>query len=132
MTPEALKAKFEDSKYSVRYEDLVSLCGEILAEEMIGEYQGDHHCLVKNGKNYAHVVTGYGSCEMCDSLSACETADAVVELANALCEGAIWRSKEEMIKHIHEHDAKGSWYGSEMKSWKLFQQSALQALNSQE
>ncbi len=115
----------------LNYDELVSLgCGNILVEERIGDYQGDFHFLVQKDDKYAHVVTGYGSCEMCDALShALEKGPEVVaELGNNIAEGAIWRTKDEMVTHLKEHDAEGSWYGGELNSWKKFQKASLEAL----
>jgi hypothetical protein len=92
--------------------------------------RGDFHFLVQKDDKYAHVVTGYGSCEMCDALSyALEKGPEVVaELGNNIAEGAIWRTKDEMVTHLKEHDAEGSWYGGELKSWNKFQKASLEAL----
>lgn len=123
ITAENLQAKFK-AGYDVTYEGLVELgAGAVIVKEMIGDYQGDYHFLVKDGEKYAHVVTGYGSCSGCDALQDCEDSfSEMAELGNAICDSVVWKSQEEMMKHIEEHDVGGSWYGQEKEQWASFQQ----------
>ena len=132
MTAEDIKKLIDEKDWSyINYNELVSLgCGNVLVEEIIGDYQGDFHFLVEKDGQYAHVVTGYGSCEMCDSLSHAQEKgpEAIAKLGNSIAEYVIWRTKEETIAHLKEHDAEGSWYGRELDSWKEFQKASLEAL----
>ena len=123
ITAKILQVKFK-SNYDVTYEGLVELgAGTVVVTEMIGDCQGDYHFLVKDGENYAHVVTGYGSCSGCDALQNCEESfSKIAELGNDICGSVIWKSQEEILKHIEEHDAEGSWYGEEKEQWASFQQ----------
>lgn len=122
ITAEILQAEFKNH-YDVTYERLVELgAGTVVVTEMIGDYQGDYHFLVKDGENYAHVVTGYGSCSGCDALQDCDDFAEIADLGNSICTGIIWRTREEILKHIEEHDAEGSWYGKEKEQWASFQQ----------
>ena len=123
ITAEILQAKFK-RHYDVTYEGLIELgAGAVVVTEMIGDYQGDYHFLVKDGENYAHVVTGYGSCSGCDALQDCEESfSKIAKLGNDICGSVIWKSQEEILKHIEEHDAEGSWYGKEKEQWASFQQ----------
>lgn len=134
ITAEGLKKKFNNNAYGIHYADLVhECCGELLANQCIGDWQGDEHFLVKRGDEYAHVVLGYGSCSHCDTLQACQDAEdpfaELAEYANDVAGRIMWRTKDEIMTYLKEHDAEGSWYGGG-EDWKQFQKECFDALKA--
>lgn len=130
ITAEDLKKKFE-TPGEVYYDELVRMaCGDILVEETMGDgWSGDGHFLVKSGNEYAHVVLGYGSCSHCDAVQYCledeNPYDKLADLANDIAMRVMWKTKDEMLAYLKEHDAKGAWYGE--RDWKEFSAAAMKA-----
>lgn len=135
MTPEELKDKYSDV-WKVGYREIVEEAsqGEILADVNIGHYQGDEHFFVKKDDQYAHIVTGYGSCSYCDVLQAIQDNEdawgGLVDFIQHTASCIVWRSHSEMVEYINYHDFKGSWYGCDTKAWFDFKKEVLEVLDA--
>lgn len=135
VTADELKAKYKET-YDVDYKAVVlEACqGKVVADVNIGDYQGEEHFLVKKGDQYAHIVTGYGSCSYCDTLQAiCDQRDnweGLAQFVNETSDSIVWKLRDEMIEFVKSHDFKGSWYGSDTFAWEQFKKETLEALHA--
>lgn len=99
------------------YDDLVETHGTILIETHAGDYQGDSFYLVSNENLYGIIIFGWGSCSGCDALEACSSYEELEELRLSLT--PIWRTKDEIIEYITNHDWEGDycWHIEELQEF---------------
>jgi hypothetical protein len=131
VTAEDVKKVKESEEGYFGYDELVKMaCDRILADTAIGDgWSGDGHYLVKKGDEYAHVVMGYGSCSHCDTLEAIGDSDeGLADFANEIAQGIMWKTKSEMLDYLKNHDAEGSWYGSDTEAWQDFVVESVKAM----
>ena len=131
VTADELKAKYAEDYFDYENAVLEASQGEILVDVNIGDYQGEEHFLIKKGDQYAHIVTGYGSCSYCDTIQAIgESWEGLADFVKEVADGIIWKSRDEMVEFVNSHDFKGSWYGSDTVAWERFKKETLEALNA--
>lgn len=70
------------------------------------DYQGDSRVLYKNNDQYGFLTFGWGSCSGCDSLQACNNLEEVDQLRKELYDSIIWKSRDEMLAYMRDHDWK--------------------------
>ena len=93
------------------YDELIaSFETPVLFSEHDDDYQGDSFYLLTNGREFGILVFGWGSCSGCDALEGCDSEQEVIELRNDLWNSITWRSEEEMIEYLRNHDAPSKWY----------------------
>ena len=73
------------------------------------DYQGDSRVLYKNNGQYGFLTFGWGSCSGCDALQACNSLEEVDQLRKELRNQIIWKSHDEMLRYMKEHDWKGDY-----------------------
>jgi hypothetical protein len=135
MTADELLQKYKEI-WKIGYREVVEEAsqGKILADVNIGHYQGEEHFLVKKDDQYAHIVTGYGSCSYCDILQGIQSNENcwgdTVDFIESTASEILWKSHSEMVEYINHHDFKGSWYGCDTEAWLKFKEEVLEALNA--
>lgn len=73
------------------------------------DYQGDSRVLYRNGEQYGFLTFGWGSCSGCDALQACDTLEQADQLRKELHDQIIWKSPDEMLAYMRNHDWKGDY-----------------------
>lgn len=120
-----LAAKYES------YESLVdSFEVETLLMEAVGDYQGDYPFLLRDGKKYAYLVVGYGSCSGCDVLEGLyDDRKAITEFRDELWNSLVWKTKAEMRAYFRAKDEKLEWWGYD-SGYQDFKVKALEILKA--
>lgn len=72
------------------YEPIVRECGRVLLERSDSDYQGDTFAVVERDGRFGFLGFAWGSCSGCDALQACDSYDAVGELADRMIDGVVW------------------------------------------
>ena len=77
----------------------------ILLRKDDDDYQGDSRVLLKDDNRYGYLIFGWGSCEGCDALQACDSYQDLADLYNKLVDSIQWKnSAEEMLDWISNRD----------------------------
>lgn len=112
------------------YEQLLEERGfTILAWEMFSQWQGDYATIVEKEGKIGFTVIGYGSCEGCDALYACDTPEETESLIQGVIADISWGTVEELTEEIVNTDGKlNRWYHNDA-GFKESIDTLLQALN---
>jgi hypothetical protein len=90
---------------------LESMGYDIVADEEVGDYQGDTLVVFRDGSRFGFLVFGWGSCSHCDALQSCGTVAEVEELRTELDRGIIWHeSAAELARFMRERDWESQHY----------------------
>jgi hypothetical protein len=96
------------------WSELVSSKGaKVIGNWTVGDYQGDELFVLKQGRHFAWVVVGYGSCEGCDWLMSLETFAEIQEARDTVLNGIEWRTKKALIEYLHNIDPANAFYMNE-------------------
>ncbi len=130
MSVEKLQAQFTPDcwgdHFPEGYGSIVRLYGEVVAQLMLGEYQGDMLYVIRDQSTglFAYLHTGYGSCSGCDQIQSIdmrlgwdvkESTEAWQELAEFVEElrPTQWMSGLDLLAWLREHDWQGDWMSGE-------------------
>lgn len=76
------------------------------------DYQGDSRFLIRHRCKLGFMVIGWGSCEGCDALMACNTIADYEALKQVIINGIRWFDTEQQaIEWFKTHDWKGDFLG---------------------
>ena len=98
------------------YKSLLESTGVVVvAEEMVGDYQGDYLYLVRGDKGWGFVVQGYGSCSGCDALEAATSLKDLDNIRQEMSRSTHWeKTKADMLGYFEQGKAAPqNWYWSD-------------------
>lgn len=100
------------------YRDVVETFGEVLIEEVYGDYSGDSLFLIRESSEYERygVLTfGWGSCSGCDALESCSSQEEVNNLQDDLERGIKWfYSISDVKEYLTNGGLKGSYLNADL------------------
>lgn len=116
--------------YPTNYQPMLeSLEGDIIAQADQADYSGDSLVLYSKGITFGFLSFGWGSCSGCDSLQACCSYTDIDKLRTRLKDGIQWKTLDEMLNFLRNHDWEGSFINANLaEDFKKQARTALVAL----
>lgn len=92
------------------YDTIVKYIGKVAVQASDDDYQGSTYVLYDDPvKGFGYLCFGWGSCSGCDALQACDSNTELAKLIQELDQSVSWKTKEELLKYMKEHDWEGDW-----------------------
>lgn len=108
------------------YRPMVESMGTVLLEVTERDYQGYSRFLLKDNDRYGYLMFGWGSCSGCDALQACNSYEEIHKLRKELYRNIVWKSRDEMLKYMQDHDWQGDAAGNTEECREFVQKSIRQ------
>lgn len=85
------------------YTPIIKSFGNVIVRYDEPGYEGFTYVVLENDGKYGYLTFGWGSCEFCDALQACESFDDVQQLIDLLYSQIIWRDTRGELKNYLIH-----------------------------
>ena len=103
------------------YAPIIESFGDVLVQVDEEDYQGDSFVLLRKDGQYGFLCFGWGSCNGCDALQACETVEELDELIDKLQSDIKWfDSLAEAQAYIADDLLRRGSYYYHAKEWNEF------------